>query len=136
MRAWLDSEFEARNAPKRGQVVRGMMIADVNGDNDPAKKRENGEYKRKIHPKYASVSEHRPPTPEQELHLIVEAEETEAHEEVAEDIVRTGKKRKREDIEEEISLARLPMKRSRTGRWDWVEKWLPRWVTDMFGFTH
>ena len=137
VRAWLDSEFDKKPSTKNPRVGRGMLAAD--DGNEVFKKPEAGFFRRKIHPKYATISESRPVTTEQKTvddDLISEdgdegAEPVKAE---REENRSSGRKRKREEeVDDAVNV--LPSKRSRTGRWDWVGRWLPKWVSGLFGFS-
>ena len=128
MRAWLDSEFDKKPQIKKPRVGRGML-ATVE-DDDVFKKPEVGVFRRKIHPKYVTVPEQRPDRPDQEVFK----EKCGASGKPEEVILSISKKRKREEVTDE-TVDDLPRKRIRTGRWNWVARWLPKWVSGIFGFS-
>jgi len=123
VQTWLDTKFDKKSQVKKPSVPRGMLAL---ADGEDLSKPEEGVFKRKIHPKYANINEDRSEE--------INEENLNKSEEIKEAIQITGRKRKRE-VDAEDNTEVMPNKRSRTGRWQWVSKWLPKWVSEIFGIT-
>merc|ERR1711983_146641 len=123
VQTWLDTKFDKKSQVKKPSVPRGMLAL---ADGEDLSKPEEGVFKRKIHPKYANINEDRSEE--------INEENLKISEEIKEAIQKTCRKRKRE-VDAEDNTEVMPNKRSRTGRWQWVSKWLPKWVSEIFGIT-
>ena len=168
VQAWLNNEFDKKNliTKKTGCVKRGMMATE-----EVFKRPEvvGAGSKRKVHPKYATISEDIPSTPTNEgqtenvdaiarkvskcVEFVLDVSENvddvvvdfddvvvdvddvvEPVKNEFEECVPSSKKRKRVELDEDSDEV-LPTKRTRTGRWEWVGRWLPRWLTGFFGIS-